>query len=183
MKYNLRRITEFNKLILENCCDKDKVAVDATCGNGRDTLFLAQHCQKVYGFDIQKQAIDNTEALLKENGVTNYQLFNCSFAKMEEYVEEGADVIVFNLGYLPGGDKDITTSAEETLEGLKAALGILKPHGTISMTLYWGHPQGKTERKAVLEYCRQLDPGEYHITYLSMPNQDNCPPEIILINN
>ena len=183
MKYNLRRITEFNRLILENCCDKDMVAVDATCGNGKDTLFLAQHCLKVYGFDIQKQAIENTEALLRENGMTNYQLFNDSFSRMEELVPEGVDIIVFNLGYLPGGDKNITTTAEETLKGLKAALAILKPHGTISMTLYWGHPQGKIEREAVLEYCRGLDGKAYHITYLSLPNQDNCPPEIILINN
>ncbi|MBO4218085.1 MAG: methyltransferase domain-containing protein, partial [Erysipelotrichaceae bacterium] len=157
MNYNLKRITEFNKLILDACCGSDKVAIDATCGNGHDTLYLAQRCRFVYGFDIQQQAIENTEKLLSENGMENYMLLNCSFSRMEEIVPEGADIITFNLGYLPGGDKSITTTAEETIRGLDAALRMLNPQGIIALTMYWGHEEGKRERQALLDYCRQLD--------------------------
>ncbi len=170
-------------MVLDCHCTPESIAVDATCGNGNDTLYLAQRCKYVYGFDIQKQALKNTEALLKENGKNNWQLYNESFSRMDELVKEKADVITFNLGYLPGGDKNITTIAEETIEGIKSALRLLNAHGLISITLYWGHPQGKKEREEVLKYCRTLDGREYHVTYLSLLNQDNCPPEIVLINN
>ncbi len=183
MKYNLKRITEFNKLVLDCHCMPESIAVDATCGNGNDTLYLARRCRFVYGFDIQKQALINTETLLKENGIDNWQLFNESFSMMDKLINVRADVVTFNLGYLPGGDKSVTTVAEETVEGIKAALRVLNDHGLISITMYWGHPQGKTEREEVLKFCRTLDSRQYHVTYISLLNQDNCPPEIILINN
>lgn len=183
MKYNLKRITEFNKMVIDAYCTSESIAVDATCGNGHDTLYLAERCKFVYGFDIQEQALTNTQSRLRENERKNCRLFNASFSQMDKLIDERADIITFNLGYLPGGDKNITTLADETVEGIKAALRLLNEHGLISITMYWGHPQGKYERQRVLEYCRTLDGRKYHVTYLSLLNQDNCPPEIILINN
>ncbi|MBR3375663.1 MAG: methyltransferase domain-containing protein, partial [Firmicutes bacterium] len=99
--------------------------IDATCGTGQDTLALAEAVGdrgKVYAFDIQKEAIGLTSELLKNNSCMNVELFNESFVYMGEHVSYGsASAVVFNLGYLPGGDHSITTEAETTIEGLQAA--------------------------------------------------------------
>jgi len=182
MTYNLKRITELNKYLLRNYCHPDCIAVDATTGNGNDTLFLAKHCRFVYGFDIQRIAIERTEARLKENGVENYELFCDTFANMAEYVNEKPDIITFNLGYLPNGDPSITTKTEETIKAINSALRILNDKGVMTLCLYWGHEEGKREREGVIELARQLDSHQYHVSYISLINQLDCPPEIIMIN-
>ena len=163
-------------MLLVSCKSNTAEPAKAASGSSAEVSSMTIRIA-VNGHNLTATLADNSSSralveLLKDGEITVHAHDYGSFEKVGSLPRS-----------LPRNDEDITTSAEETLEGLKAALGILKPHGTISMTLYWGHPQGKTERKVVLEYCRQLDPGEYHITYLSMPNQDNCPPEIILINN
>ena len=94
---------------------------------------------------------------------------------------EKAAVIVFNLGYLPGGDKEITTHTESTLCALQAALELLRVDGLLCVTVYWGHPSGREEREAVLRWAKNLDKGIYHCVHTDMLNQPNCPPEIVLI--
>ena len=182
MKRNLlTKINELARLFWKPYINENALAVDATCGNGHDTLFLAANCRFVHGFDIQPQAIEATEDLLRRNGRDNYSLYCCSHELMGEYVGELADLIVFNLGYLPKGDKQITTLADSTVTALQESLQLLKTNGLISVTMYHGHPQGKQEREAVLAYCRNLDPIRYHCVYVNMLNQPNDPPEIVLI--
>ena len=90
-------------------------------------------------------------------------------------------LIVFNLGYLPGGDKQRATQAETTLASLQAALDKLTVGGLLSVTMYWGHEAGKTERAAVLRWAAALDRSTYHCVHTDMCNQPNCPPEILFV--
>ena len=88
---------------------------------------------------------------------------------------------MFNLGYLPGGDHCITTTAEDTLIGLQEALRVIRPGGIVTVVLYSGHEEGAEEKRRVLSWAETLDPGRYHAAYTSFVNQSNDPPEIIWI--
>ena len=184
MKTNiLKNTTELAKVFCERYIDEDSVAVDATCGNGNDTLWLAGRCKKVYAFDIQKAATDATAAAVMSAGFDNVTVINDSHENMSEHVPGPADLFMFNLGYLPGGDKNITTDSCATLKALEAALGLLAVNGLVCVIMYWGHPQGAKEREAVLSWASTLDKGKYHCVHTDMINQPNCPPEILLVTS
>ena len=89
--------------------------------------------------------------------------------------------VVFNLGYLPGGDHSITTTADVTLAGISSALRTIRRGGILTVVLYDGHKEGKLEKKSVLEWAERLDSRKYHAAYVSMLNQSNDPPEILWI--
>ena len=88
---------------------------------------------------------------------------------------------MFNLGYLPGGDKLITTKAETTIKAVQDAMELIRKDGLVCITMYSGHTEGKKEKAALLEFAGQLDSAKWHCAYISMPNQKNDPPEILLI--
>jgi hypothetical protein len=101
---------------------------------------------------------------------------------MGKYVpDENAAAVVFNLGYLPGGDHSVTTTAEETLAGLEAALRAVRPGGIVTAVLYSGHEEGAREKQAVLEWAEKLDSRRFHAAFVQMINQHRNPPEILWI--
>lgn len=161
--------------------DSEAVAVDGTCGKGNDTLWLSKHFAKVYGFDIQEEAISMTREKLQKAGADNVELICDGHENMGKYVKEKPKVILFNLGYLPGGDKSLTTQVETTMEALKAALDLLAVSGLLSVTMYQGHSQGYLERLKILEWARGLDTQMYHCVHTDMINQPAMPPEILWI--
>lgn len=164
---------------------KGDTVVDATCGSGQDTLALSRavgETGKVYGFDIQKKALLLTEARLHSHGCSNVHLLMKSFAEMGDHVpEESAAAVVFNLGYLPGGDHSITTTADETLRGLECALKAIRRGGIVTVVLYDGHEAGAAEKKSVIEWAKGLDSKRYHAAFVSLINQANNPPEILWV--
>lgn len=125
------------------------IAVDATIGNGNDTLFLALNCYYVYGFDIQAIALTNTKNKLAH--LTNFELICDSHTNMSHYVKQQVDLVVFNLGYLPKGDPTITTTAFSTMQAIKEAAKLLKSKGYLLMSFYIGHLSGKTEHDCFIE--------------------------------
>ena len=149
--------------------------VDATCGTGQDTAALAKAVGPdghVYAFDIQKKALLLTEARLKSHGYNNVKLMMKSFESMSSHLPEGsAAAVVFNLGYLPGGDHSVTTTAETTIRGLEAALRTVKTGGIVTVVLYDGHDAGKEEKKSVMDWAESLDSKRYHAVYVNMLNQ------------
>lgn len=164
------------------------VIVDATCGNGHDTLALAGTSPaKLYAFDIQQEAVNNTRSRLLQEGFGNrladgtISIICDSHRLMPEYVREKANVIVFNLGYLPGGDKTKTTCTEETVSAVKAALDILAKDGILCITMYGGHEEGRREKERLLHLAETLDRHVYHAAYIDFINQKNDPPDILLI--
>jgi len=168
------------------------IAIDATCGNGHDTLWLSEKFDKVYAFDIQKEAIENTRKLLAEHCKENVILINDSHCNMAEYIkadrvkneqciEQSPALIIFNLGYLPGKDKAITTKADETLKALKSSLEILAKGGLLSITMYPGHEEGRKEKEAIISWAKTLSKSSYHCVRTDMLNQPETAPEILWI--
>jgi len=157
---------------------KTSFVVDATCGNGYDSLFLASlPCVTLYCIDIQKEAIDRTKKTLLHH--QNCTFYNTSHQDLS-FIQEPIDLIVYNLGYLPHSDKSIITTPKTTLLSLKSALSILKPEGMISLMIYTGHQGGNEEKKAIFSFIETLSP-RLNISYITHPFKTNCP-EIVLIH-
>ena len=132
-------------------------AIDATCGNGHDTLFLSQRLPQgtVFALDIQENAIQKTKERL--SGAANVHYFCQSHAHLKALpLPSPPQLIVYNLGYLPGGDKSITTMTEKTLESIGEALSILDENGALSITCYPGHEEGMREEEEFLSFLMTL---------------------------
>lgn len=160
------------------------IALDATVGNGHDTLFLAEQVAPsghVYGFDIQQAAIDATlEKFRKTHKADCLTLIHASHADMDRKIPEQVHgkirVIMFNLGYLPGGDKSIITQTDSTLTALTVAARILACGGIITLLAYPGHPGGDQETGQVKHWCEQLDAGQFEVnTMYSSEHKDTAP--------
>ncbi|MFA5880683.1 MAG: class I SAM-dependent methyltransferase [Eubacteriales bacterium] len=160
------------------------VAVDATVGNGHDTLFLAQlvgQAGRVYGFDIQEEAVKKTAELLAQNGFTDtVRLFQAGHECLFDYVTEPVDAIVFNLGYLPGGDHNIVTGADSTTKAVRDGLALLKPGGIACLIVYTGHPGGPEEKEALGAFMQTLNKNEFCAARLDFLNRRNAPYLIII---
>ena len=159
--------------------------VDATLGNGKDTHLLAQCLVmgNIYGFDIQKEAIDKASAYLQENlEEPAYEMISFFHQSHQDlsFLKHPIDLIIYNLGYLPSGDKSITTEVRTTLESLKSALEILSENGMISITCYPGHLEGQKEQEAILEMLSNLPSHRYLICHHSWINRKAAPSLIIL---
>ena len=181
----ITRTTELAMSVTLSYVSPGDRVIDATCGTGQDTAILSEAVGEqgeVFAFDIQDKALELTRARLADQGAKNVKLIKGSFVTMGEYVSEGiASAVVFNLGYLPGGDHSITTIADETLEGLKAAIKVIRHGGIVTVVLYDGHEAGSEEKKSVLDWAGALDAREYHAAYVNLINQPNHPPEILWI--
>ena len=157
--------------------------IDATAGKGRDTLLLSNlvgNTGHVYAFDIQKEAIDRTSDLLVENDRENVSLILDSHHKMAEYVKR-ARAVVFNFGFLPGGDHNIYSHGDTSTKAIDAALSILEEDGFISICSYYGGDTGFEERDALLSYLENLDQKKYTVMLQSFHNRQGYPPLFLII--
>lgn len=181
----LERVLPYAKTLLSSCIQEGDVAVDATAGNGHDTLFLAQLVGEsgfVYAFDIQQQAVDATIERLKEHGLENRaRVILDGHEHLSKYVEDEVAGAVFNLGYLPGGDHSIITKGETTISAIKQLLSKLKIGGIIVLVIYPGHEGGKEERDAVIEFVSKLPQKCVHVLRYEFINQQNNPPFLIAL--
>ena len=134
---------------------QEDIVVDATMGNGHDTLFLAKLAKQVYAFDIQEQALEKTSQRLQEAGLTNVELLLQGHETVDQFVTE-AKAAIFNLGYLPSADKSIITQPQTTLEALDKLCHMLVKGGRIAIMIYYGHEGGDIEKDAVMDFVSQL---------------------------
>ncbi|WP_017726506.1 class I SAM-dependent methyltransferase [Halalkalibacterium ligniniphilum] len=185
----LQGILPFARYLLEQAVKPGDVAVDCTMGNGHDTAFLATlvgDSGHVYGFDIQAEAITATrERLTNEALLDRVTLIHDGHERLNEYlpIERQAQVAgaIFNLGYLPGGDKDIVTNPATTLAAVEQLLTFMPKGGLIVLVIYHGHEQGKIERNEVVAYAEGLNQKNAHVLRYEFVNQTNNPPFIIAI--
>ncbi|KGM94718.1 SAM-dependent methyltransferase [Clostridium novyi A str. 4552] len=161
------------------------IAVDATMGNGNDTVFLASlvgYSGTVYSFDVQKEAIDNTRKKIIDNKIkTNIQLIHDGHENIDKYINKDVKLVMFNLGYLPSAEHNITTKAETTIVAVKKSLAILEKNGVALLVIYHGHENGKLEKVAIEEFTSNLNQKEYNVMKLEFINQVNNPPILIAI--
>lgn len=152
--------------------------VDATVGNGHDTLFLAQRVGltgHVDGFDLQAQALARTRERLTQQRIEHVTLYLEDHARMDEFVIEPVQVIMFNLGYLPGGDKSMVTKTPSTLKALEAARTRLAHSGIITVMAYRGHDGGSEEAQAVRERLRQWEDHGFSVQEHHGSSTDDSP--------
>ena len=176
----MKRPLEMAHDFLAQVITKDDVVVDATMGNGHDTLFLAKLAKQVYAFDIQEQALEKTSQRLQEAGLSNAELILQGHETVDQFVTE-VKAAIFNLGYLPSADKSIITQPQTTIEALEKLCQVLVKGGRIAIMIYYGHEGGDIERDAVLDFVSQLPQQEYTATIYRTLNQINNPPFLVMI--
>jgi precorrin-6B methylase 2 len=185
----LDRVLPYSKKLLKLAVSAGDVAVDCTIGNGHDTVYLAElvgETGHVYGFDIQEEAVKQTTEQLNKQKLTNrVTLFQASHAELLENIPAAAHSkirgAIFNLGYLPGGDKEIVTLAESTIAAIEQLLSVMDKEAIIVLVVYHGHAEGQMERDSLLKYVTSLDQKKAHILQYCFMNQVNNPPFIIAI--
>ena len=173
------QITDWCQEILRTQARPGGLYIDATMGNGHDTLFfsrLAGESGRVLAFDIQPAALESTRELLKDQGMAERaELILDSHENFDRYVPGEFDAGMFNLGYLPTSDHVVTTKAETTMAAVSKALERVKVGGTVVVVVYPGHPEGKREGELLLEFASSLSDRKYDATYYRLVNIPDCP--------
>ena len=181
----INKITEVNKIFLDKIIEKGDVVIDATMGNGYDTVYLGNlvgENGKVYAFDVQEEALKSTRKKVERDNMTErVELILDGHENIDKYVKEEVSCVVFNLGYLPRAKHMIITKPDTTLEAIKKSLSLLKPNGLVSIAAYIGHEGGLEEKDYICEYLNSLDQNEFNVLHMQFTNQINNPPQLILI--
>lgn len=181
LKQALQQSHDFAKSIVQ----AGDTVVDATMGNGHDTAFLAELAGgtgRVYAFDIQQEAVGKTRTRLEKEGLLNRcVLILDGHEKMKQYVHEPVRLVLFNLGYRPGGDHSLCTRGETTLQAVSSAFDLLEVHGLIILVIYHGGDSGFEERDYLLEQLSKMDPEDMAVMVTRFVNLPNCPPILVCI--
>lgn len=162
---------------------KGGVAVDFTMGNGYDTEYLSNAIWggedapgHVYAFDVQEAALESTKKRLVDVGAPeNYTLILDSHEYVDKYVKEPFCAGVFNLGWLPGSDKTVTTKRESTLKAISSALRLIDHDGILLIAVYPGHEEGRLEGEAVAEMLSSISRFELSIGRFQIINSPASP--------
>lgn len=180
------QITEWCHHFIQEHVKPGDFCIDATAGNGNDTEFLCRlvgNEGSVLAFDIQQAAVDATTARLHEKGLSRIgSALKDSHANMDHYAEpDSVNCIVFNFGYLPGGDHAIATQAASSIAAIEKGLPLLVRGGLMSLCIYSGGDSGFAERDALLAYLKTLDPRKYMVILSEYYNRPNHPPIPVFI--
>lgn len=178
MKYKiLDNTNHFIDYILNILLKDKKILVDMTAGNGHDSLRIlkmATNYEKIYIYDIQEKALNNTKELLQSYAYNKCVYLNKSHADLSD-IEEKIDFAIYNLGYLPGADKKIVTKSESTIKSLSSLLKKLNYGAVVLITTYPGHDEGYIEDMDIYEFLKCLDQKEFNVLKLEFINQKNKP--------
>ena len=160
------------------------IAVDFTMGNGHDTEFLSKTVGEsghVFAFDVQEQALASTSEHLKAVGCPdNYTLILDSHHNVKKYVDVPIKAGMFNLGWLPGGDKSITTLRETTMPAIEAAIDLLDRDAILNVAVYPGHAEGDAEGKMICDYLASISRHRVCATRVNILNSPTSPYFIII---
>lgn len=175
---------EMAKTVIKDTIRPGETVIDATAGNGHDTVMLAELVGaegKVWAFDIQEQALQNTRSRLAAHGLLQrVELVHGSHGEAERIVPAPVAAAMFNLGYLPGGDHSIITTPAETIGAIAGILRLLRPGGVITVMIYTGHPGGAEEGKMVTNWAAGLSQREYDVYRYEPLNQRGTPPFMLI---
>lgn len=183
----LRGPVPLSHLLLRRFIQTGNRVIDATCGNGKDTLLLAElvgETGHVWAFDIQQEALDRTaQRLADQNLLQRVSLLHAGHERLQELLEPPLQGIIFNLGWLPGAPREIATSTATTLTALQASLRLLAPSGLLLITCYPGHAGGDQEATAVQEWAASLSPRSYFVWRMGQLNVSSDAPFCLLIQD
>lgn len=179
---NIHALTE---MMIKDYVSPGFTVVDATVGNGKDAKRLLTALENngfLYGFDIQPEAISVANAYLNEAGFSQFKLIQDGHEHMDQYIDQSSvDFIMFNLGYLPKGDKSITTKIDTSMRAIMVGLDLLKVNGFMLVASYPGHDAGREEYHGLQEKLSTLDQKVYNVFHGQFINQKNHPPALFII--
>ena len=185
MSYQLRSARFLARDVLVRTVHPGDTVIDATMGNGHDTVFLCEAVGSsghVYAFDIQKEALVSTEILLKESGLLERAELICAgHQRMDEYVKEPVRAVVFNLGWLPGGNHAVTTRWETTKKAVEKALSLLLPGGVLVICAYPGHAEGNREQRELSSLLSALSNKSFNVLHQHFINAGPGAPECFVV--
>lgn len=184
-RFVLRNARHLAADYMRRCVMQGDSVVDATMGNGKDTLFLAELVGEeghVYAFDVQAEAVERTRGRMQEAGYAQRAtLILAGHETMAQHVPGGVSAVMFNLGWLPGAQHAVTTKTETTLCAVRAALELIAPGGVVTVCIYPGHEEGTRELSALLEMASALPVREYNVLHHGFLNAAQGTPQLILI--
>lgn len=183
----LLKAVPYAHALLQSVVQTGDTVIDATMGNGHDTLFLAQQVGaggKVFAFDVQAQALEKTGKRLTEHKVQQQVVLvqGCHSTMAQHVPQElhgGIAAAVFNLGYLPGADKALTTQRETTTAAVDAALQLLRVGGVLIVVVYPGHAEGRLEGEVLEQHLAQLNQDAFQVARYGFVNLRNNPPYVL----
>ncbi|MCR5296874.1 MAG: methyltransferase domain-containing protein [Clostridiales bacterium] len=185
MDYELKSARFLARDVLSRAVRPGDTVVDATMGNGHDTLFLCEAvgpAGRVYAFDVQPEAVESTRVRLRENGVEDRAVLVCDgHQRMDAHVSGKIRAAVFNLGWLPGGDHTVTTLWETTREAVEKALSLLLPMGVLVICAYPGHDEGNRELRELIRFLSALSNREYNVLHQRFLNASSGAPECFVV--
>ena len=185
MAYELRSARFLASEVRQACVQEGDTVIDATLGNGHDALELASLVGErghVYGFDVQPDAVERSWTRMKASGLeSRCTFFATGHEHMEETVSGPVKYICFNLGWLPGGDKSITTHWKTTSMALSQALDMLLPGGVLSVCVYPGHEAGAEELREIQLFFSALRPQEFNCLRQTFLNAGPGSPECYIV--
>lgn len=170
-------ISKQAQFIIKNYVENKDVAIDGTLGNGHDTDFLKDNFKRVYSFEIQEEPCNS----YREKGLDNVKVINASHHLFKDYVKEEVNCIMYNLGYLPKGDKEVTTLRETSLKSIEEGLEILASGGIMTICIYVGHNEGKEEESCIIDFLKTLDKKKFGVMECSYLNRTNNPPKLVVV--
>lgn len=182
---SLLSVLSFAHQLLRARLQAGDAALDGTAGNGHDTLLLAQCVGsggKVWAFDIQQQALDNTAQRLQQASAHEpVQLCLAGHETLAQYVDRPLAAAIFNFGYLPGGDKKVTTQGANSVAALQAAAECLAEEGLLLAVIYSGHAAGAAEAALIDDWAAALPQTRFQVLRYGFINQRNAPPYLLAV--
>ncbi len=183
MEFSQNALGLSHKFISEHV-QRGNTCIDATAGRGRDTLFLCELVGeegKIFAFDIQEEAIQSTKKLLDDNHKEATLILD-SHSNMDAYIEKSSvDAIMFNFGWLPGGDHSKFSHGSTSCIAIEKGLELLKVGGVMSLCIYCGKETGFEEKETLLPFLKKLDQKKYSVLLADYINRGGNPPIAVLI--
>ena len=184
---NLESALRYSHTLLDQVVQPGDTVIDATVGNGNDTIYLASAVGKsghVYGFDVQSAGLEAPKTQLLLTGLLNQTtLIHDGHEHLSNHLPEDTQITaaIFNLGYLPGSDKSVITHAKTTISAVEQCLKILQRGGLVILVSYYGHPGGKDELNHLQTFLTKLPQKEFQVLNYQFMNQQNDPPILFAI--
>ncbi len=190
---SLSRIIPWSHELLAEVVSPGDLAVDLTAGCGQDTLALWRMVGEqgqVVAFDVQQDALMQTQQRLSASGATvrmvdrgnqplteqpGVDLLHCCHSRYADILVNTPTAIIANLGYLPGGNRQIITRSVTTLEAFHQALASLAVGGRMAVVVYPGHAGGGEEAICVERFFSALDNSNYDVLQVQLPNRIQAP--------
>ena len=185
MSYELKSARYLAREVILRAVEPGDTVVDATMGNGHDTQMLCETVGpegRVWAFDVQAKAVEETRKRLREQGLdSRAELILSGHEHMAEYVKGPVKAVMFNLGWLPGGDHEVTTRWETTRTAVESALDLLAPMGVLVICAYPGHAEGEREKQELTAFLGGLDNRRYNVLHQRFLNAGPGAPECFVI--